>query len=146
MGVKPIDKIRIHHGGEPLKGRVLKISSSIESFETPTRIPTSTELNAKIRIHLDEPWDNQVFEVTNRFNNIEQVQRLHRKNGAFSQKRREPDHYADPQSKQKNSVFGDYHPKNRDCPAQNLRGWYWFRLESPNNLCDISNNKDESVS
>lgn len=86
--MKSINKVRISHGGEQLQGRVVKVNTSIENFETPTRVPTTTENNAKIRNHFDEPWDNLVFEVTNRFNSEDQIQKLHRKNGSFSQKRR----------------------------------------------------------
>jgi len=89
MDLKSINKVRISNGGEQLQGRVIKVNTSIESFETPTRVPTTTENNAKIRIHFDEPWDNLVFEVTNRFNSEDQIRKLHRKNGSFANKRRE---------------------------------------------------------
>ena len=83
-----VDRVKIIHGGEPQGGRVLSISGAVASVETPARAPTTTEINAKIRTHFDEPWDNLVFEAVNRFNDIDQVVALHRKNGAFSKKRR----------------------------------------------------------
>ena len=67
MDLRVIDRVRIRHGGDPLSGRVLSVSTRVEEFETPTRSPTSTELNAKSRLHFDEPWDNPVFEVANRY-------------------------------------------------------------------------------
>ena len=46
-----IKKVSVKHG-EELKGRVLKVSSKMGSFETPNNAPTSTELNAKKILHL----------------------------------------------------------------------------------------------
>lgn len=83
-----IKKVKVTHG-EPLKGRVVKVTSKVENFETPDKVPTSTEINAKNEIGFDEPWFNPVFEVGNRFNKLENIQRLHRKNGAFRDKKRE---------------------------------------------------------
>lgn len=83
-----IKKVKVTHG-EPLKGRVLKVSSNLESFETPNKVPTSTEINAKMEIGFDDPWLNPVFEIANRFNKIDNIRRLHRKNGAFGDKKRE---------------------------------------------------------
>ncbi|MFA0846333.1 hypothetical protein [Methanobacterium formicicum] len=83
-----IKKVKVTHG-EPLKGRVVKVTSKVENFETPDKVPTSTEINAKNEIGFDEPWFNPVFEVGNRFNKLENIQRLHRKNGAFGDKKRE---------------------------------------------------------
>jgi len=88
MDLRHIDKVRIKYGGEPLSGRVLSIDGSLGTIQTPTRAPTSTELNAKKRIHFDEPWDNAVFEVTNRFNYHPQIEALYKKNGAYAAKRR----------------------------------------------------------
>jgi hypothetical protein len=88
MDLKHITKVSIKHGGEPLGGRVLNIDSSSGTILTPTRAPTSTEVNAKKRIHFDEPWDNAVFEVTNRYNFHQQIESLHTKNGTYASKRR----------------------------------------------------------
>jgi len=88
MDLKHIGKVSIKYGGEPLNGRVLSIDGSSGKIEIPTRIPTSTEVNAKKRIHFDEPWDNAIFEVTNRFNDHSQIESLYKKNGAYAAKRR----------------------------------------------------------
>lgn len=86
--MKAITRVRIKHGGEPLHGRVLSVSGTAGDFQTPQRAPTSTEVNAKIRTHIDDPWDNPIFEITNRFSDTDQVGALHQKNGAFARKRR----------------------------------------------------------
>jgi len=83
-----IDRVRVRHGGDPLLGRVLQVSTSVDDFETPTRAPTSTELNARSRLHFDEPWDNTVFEVVNKFDDRSPVSLLHRRNGVFAKRRR----------------------------------------------------------
>ena len=46
-----IKKVSVKHG-EELKGRVLKVSSKMGSFETPNKAPTSTEINKKKILHL----------------------------------------------------------------------------------------------
>lgn len=86
--MRAIDKVRIAKGNGPLQGRVLQVKSAVGDFETPTRVPNSSELNAKIQTHFDEPWDNLVFEVANRFADTDQVSALHRKNGAWAHRRR----------------------------------------------------------
>lgn len=83
-----IEGVKVRYGGDPLSGRVLQISTNVEDFETPTRIPTSTELNSRSRLHFDEPWDNAVFEVANRFDDRSPVSLLHRRNGVFAHRRR----------------------------------------------------------
>mgnify|MGYP001180641595 CR=1 FL=1 len=86
--MRVIERVRVSHGGDPLLGRVLEVRTSVDDFETPTRTPTSTELNARARLHFDEPWDNTVFEVVNRFDDRSPVHLLHRRNGVFAQRRR----------------------------------------------------------
>ena len=83
-----VDHVRIRHGGDPLSGRVLMVSTRLDVFETPTRSPTSTELNARSRLHFDEPWDNPVFEIASRYNDRTPVTSLHRRNGTFANKKR----------------------------------------------------------
>lgn len=61
-----IKNIKIEHG-EALKGRILKIHAKTGSFKTPTKAPTSTELNAKKNIGFDDPFLNPIFEITQRF-------------------------------------------------------------------------------
>ena len=48
--------------GEELKGRILNIHAKTGSFKTPTKAPTSTELNAKKNIGFDDPFLNPIFE------------------------------------------------------------------------------------
>jgi len=86
--MKRISKVRVEHRDEPRGGRIVRIATSVGTVETPTRAPTSTELNAKVNIHFEEPWDNLVFEVASRFLDVAQVQALHQKNGAYATKRR----------------------------------------------------------
>jgi hypothetical protein len=134
VDLKPVSKVRISHGGEPLKGRILEVSTSIEDFETPTRVPTTTEVNAKIRTHFDEPWDNLVFEITNRFNNAEQIQKLHRKNGAFARKRREITAQVD---KFRGYSITKYHPQiphGVELTDRDIRTFIDLQLESG---CDV---------
>ncbi len=66
-----IKNVSVKHG-EELKGRVLKVSSKKGSFETPNKVPTSTELNGKKNIGFDGPFLNPVFEITQRYtiNNV----------------------------------------------------------------------------
>lgn len=108
MDLKSIDKVKILYGGEPFKGRVIEVQNSLETFQTPNRIPASTEINAKINLHFDEPWDNEVFEIANRFNKIEDIQKYHRKNGSFSRKRRTITSYVE---KFKGYSLVKYHPQ-----------------------------------
>ena len=86
--MKAIEKVRVSKSNGPLRGRVLQIKSLVGDFETPTRVPNSSELNAKIRTHFDEPWDNLVFEVANRFADTDQVSALHQRNGTWAHRRR----------------------------------------------------------
>lgn len=58
-------------------------------FETPQRVPISTEVNAKIDLHFDDPWDNPVFEAANRFDKVDWLAALHSKNGRYSAKLRD---------------------------------------------------------
>ena len=86
--MRVVERVRVRHGGDPLSGRVLAVSTSVDEFETPTRTPTSTELNARSRLHFDEPWNNPVFEIANRYNDRTPVSSLHRRNGTFAERRR----------------------------------------------------------
>jgi hypothetical protein len=86
--LKAIERVRVSKWDGPFRGRILNVSSSSGGFETPTRVPNSRELNAKIQTHFDEPWDNLVFEVANRFADTDQVSALHRRNGAWAHRRR----------------------------------------------------------
>jgi hypothetical protein len=89
MGLSSVAGVRIASRDSELSGRVLEISSSSGKFTTPTRAPTSTESNARVHISFEEPWDNPLFEVTNRFKDHSELAALHRKNGAFARRRRE---------------------------------------------------------
>ena len=86
--MRAIERVRINKGNGPLRGRILQVKSQIGDFETPTRVPNSSELNAKINTHFDEPWDNPVFEVANRFADTDQVSALHQRNGTWAHRRR----------------------------------------------------------
>lgn len=92
-----IKKPKICFGGEPYHGRVLKVkvSSKPKSFETPTKVPTTTEINAKQNISFDGPFLNPIFEITQRYDNKESITNLHRKNGVFSRKIREINAHAE---------------------------------------------------
>ncbi|RJS48523.1 MAG: hypothetical protein CIT03_07450 [Methanobacterium sp.] len=89
-----VKKARVKHGGS-LKGRVVKVSSKKGSFETPTKAPTSTEINGKRNISFDGPFINPVFEISQRYLKKENVQNLHRKNGTFNRKISEINAYTD---------------------------------------------------
>jgi len=137
MDLKSISKIRISHGGEQLQGRILKVNSSIESFETPTRVPTTTENNAKIRTHFDEPWDNLVFEVTNRFNSEEQIRKLHRKNGSFAKKRREITAQVDKFRGYSITKYNPQIPHGVKLTTRDIRTFIDLQLESGFNIISI---------
>ncbi len=76
-------------GGEPTTGRVVRVKGAVPDFETPQRVPISTEVNAKIDLHFDDPWDNPVFEAANRFDKPDWLAALHSKNGRYSAKLRD---------------------------------------------------------
>ena len=88
-----IKNVRIKHG-EELKGRVLKIHAKTQSFETPTKAPTSTELNAKKNIGFDGPFLNPVFEITQRFS-PGSISNFYKTNGYHSTKIRDINAHAD---------------------------------------------------
>lgn len=92
-----IKKPKICHGGESYHGRILKVRTSTKSksFETPTKAPTTTEINAKQNISFDGPFLNPIFEITQRFNNKKNVCSLHRKNGVFARRMREINAHAE---------------------------------------------------
>ncbi len=92
-----VKKPKICYGGESFHGRVLKVnvSSKSKSFETPTKAPTTTEINAKQNVSFDGPFLNPIFEITQRFNNEESVRSLHRKNGVFARRMREINAHAE---------------------------------------------------
>ena len=88
-----IKNIRIEHG-EPLKGRILKIHAKTGSFKTPTKAPTSTELNAKKNIGFDDPFLNPIFEITQRFTQGA-ISNFYKTNGYHSTKIKEINAHAD---------------------------------------------------
>jgi hypothetical protein len=65
------------------------VKGAVPAFETPQRVPISTEVNAKIDLHFDDPWDNPVFEAANRFDKAEWLAALHSKNGRYAAKLRD---------------------------------------------------------
>ncbi len=132
--MRAISRVRIDSGGEPLSGRVLEISSSVGSFQTPTRAPTSTEINAKVRIHFDEPWDNPVFEAVHRYNDPSQVTSLHRRNGTFASKRRNLVAYLDKFRGYAVTKYFPQVPYEMHLDARDLRVLIDLQLESG---CDI---------
>ena len=79
-----IKNVRIKYG-EELKGRVLKVHAKTGSFETPTKAPTSTELNAKKHIGFDDPFLNPVFEITQKFS-PGSISNFYKTNGYHSRK------------------------------------------------------------
>ncbi|WP_286242219.1 hypothetical protein [Methanobacterium ferruginis] len=91
-----IKNTNIPYGGEVLKGRVVNVHvKGNKSFETPTKAPTSTEINGKRNISFDGPFMNPVFEITQRFQTSESVTSLHKKNGTFARRVSEINAFAD---------------------------------------------------
>lgn len=88
-----IKNVKIKHG-EELKGRVLKVHAKTGSFETPTKAPTTTELNGKKNIGFDDPFLNPVFEITQRFT-PGSISDLYKTNGVHSRRIRDINAHAD---------------------------------------------------
>ncbi|WP_458454840.1 hypothetical protein [Methanobrevibacter sp.] len=80
--------------GEELKGRILNIHAKTGSFKTPTKAPTSTELNAKKNIGFDDPFLNPIFEITQRFS-PGSISNFYKTNGYHSRKIGEINAHAD---------------------------------------------------
>jgi len=131
-----IKKARVKHGGR-LQGRVVKVSSKKKSFETPTKAPTSTEINGKRNISFDGPFMNPVFEIAQRYLKIENVHSLHRKNGVFSRKISEINAYADSLVDRYLVKYFPQIPNGIELSDRDIRTLIDLQLESNINLITI---------
>ena len=62
-----IKKISIKHG-EPFNGRIVEVKcKNDKSFKTPTKIPSTTEIQAKHRIKHTHEWQSKIYEISQSF-------------------------------------------------------------------------------
>ena len=130
-----IKKVSVKHG-EELKGRVLKVSSKMGSFETPNKAPTSTELNGKKNIAFDGPFLNPIFEITQRYT-INNVSDLHKKNGVFSRKISEINAHSDTLVNRSLVKFFPQIPRNISLNEYDIRSFIDLQLESNVNVISL---------
>ena len=130
-----IKNVSVKHG-EELKGRVLKVSSKKGSFETPNKVPTSTELNGKKNIGFDGPFLNPVFEITQRYT-INNVSDSHKKNGVFSRKISEINAHSDTLVNRSLVKFFPQIPRGIQLNDNDIRSFIDLQLESNLNIISL---------
>lgn len=137
-----IKKVKID-SGEPLKGRVIKILSKTGSFEAPTKVPTSTELNGKKNIGFDAPFLNPVFEITQKYTD-KNVSSLHEKNGVHARKVQEINAHADTLINRSLVKYFPQFPRNVVLSDNDVRSFIDLQCESNLNIISLPEIRNES--